>query len=282
MSLDVKMERTTKPPGRIDAVIVVEHRNLTEVILQESLDVKDVIIIMTAGFPDSATKEIIHLLSTNKRMERTPFLYFGDHDTAGYTIFQCLKYGSRTSAWVSPISVCPQLVYAGPTIEDLKVSAARFRSLWEVQYKEGKPNATDAQVKTAADTWQKTTEQQINDKLTSLTSKDKQTLTSFKKLGWLAHEDVIQGEIAAMEKGKGVSAWYIRASSRLADWIATGIPLCQPCASGHALRATIYGEEGCAILPPTGDCLHRDSPCRLTGSSDLQIYRQSVLEGAVR
>lgn len=211
------METVSKPPGRIDAVIVVEHRNLTEVILQESLDVKNVIIIMTAGFPDSATKEILHLLSTNKRMTRTPFLYFGDHDTVGYSIFQCLKYGSRTSAWVSPISVCPQLEYAGPTVEDLKASAARFRSHWEVRYKEGKPRATDAQIKKAADTWQEIAEEQINEKLTGLTSKDKQTLTSFKKLGWLAHEDVIRGEIAAMEKGKAVSAWYIRASSRLAD-----------------------------------------------------------------
>jgi len=205
-SLEVKMETMTKPPGRIDAVIVVEHRNLTEVILQESLDVKDVIIIMTAGFPDSATKGLLHLLSMNKRMARKPFLYFGDHDTAGYSIFQCLKYGSKTSAWVSPISVCPQLEYAGPTVADLKASTALFRSQWEVEYREGKPRATNAQVKKAADTWQKATEQQINDKLTDLTSKDKQTLTSFKKLGWLEHEDVIRQEIAAMEKGKAVSA----------------------------------------------------------------------------
>lgn len=210
LSLDVKIERVTKPPGRIDAVIVIEHKNLTEAILQESLCIQDVIIIMTAGFPDSATKEILHLLATNKRMERTPFLYFGDHDTPGFSIFQCLKYGSKTSAWVSPISVCPQLEYAGPTVMDFNASAALFRPHWEVQYKQGKPHATDAQVKTAGDSWQKTTEQQINDKLTSLTSKDKQTLTSFKKLGWLEHEDVIQKEIAAMEKGKAVGAGYIR------------------------------------------------------------------------
>ena len=190
--------------GRVDAVMVVEHRSLAEFQLQESLIVGNVIVVMTAGFPDSSTKEFLHLLSIDARIRYVPFLYFGDHDIPGYSIFQCLKYGSRASAWVSAISVCPQLKYAGPTLADLKESSTLFRPRWEAQYRLKHPDATDSKVKEDTDAWQANVDQKINGKLTNLTRKDREMVRSFEKLGWVQHEKVIQEEIAAMEQGKGV------------------------------------------------------------------------------
>lgn len=69
-----------QPKQQLDAVIVVEHRNLDEIVVREDLAVKNVIFVMTAGFPDSATKEFLHMLSQEKQCGKLPFLYFGDHE----------------------------------------------------------------------------------------------------------------------------------------------------------------------------------------------------------
>ena len=211
--LDLKVVITAQTPGRIDAVVVVEHRNLSDVLLKESFAVENVLIIMTAGFPDSGTKEFLHMLSTNPRTKAIPFLYFGDHDTPGCKIFQCLKYGSKVSAWATPISVCTQLRYVGPTRADLENSTALFRPHWETQYRVNHPHATSLQVTKAANDWQKNTERKLIGKFTALTKKDKEILTSFKKIGWLKHEELIRKEIAMMKKKPSVSTSRSRISS---------------------------------------------------------------------
>ncbi|KAL9598691.1 MAG: hypothetical protein Q9179_003817 [Wetmoreana sp. 5 TL-2023] len=216
LSLKVATRKHGKVGGKIDAIVVAEHRNLSEVLLREKLAVEDVIVVLTAGFPDSATKEFLHLLSTAKKTKDLLFLYLGDHDPAGYSIFQCLKYGSRMSAWATPISVCPQLRYVGPTLEDLKESAKLFRTTWEKQYRADHVRATDAEVNRAADKWQAIAEKNIEDKLTNLIKKDKETLRSFDRLGWLVHEDLIHQEIKAMKQGKGVF--------RFANLAQVGVP----------------------------------------------------------
>lgn len=92
--------RVTKPhkKSKVDAVLVTEHRNLDEVLLKDGAAVEHVIIVMTAGFPDSGTKEFLHLLAMDQELAKVPFIYFGDHDIAGFSIFQVLKFGSKTSA----------------------------------------------------------------------------------------------------------------------------------------------------------------------------------------
>ena len=204
LSLKVKMTMNVDPPGRVDAVIVVEHRNLSEILLKESFALDNVIIVMTAGFSDFATKEFLHLLSCDWRVSKVFFLFFADHDAPGFSIFQVLKYGSRTSAWVSPISVCPKLRYVGPTVEDLTNSPVLLRPKWEEQYRLDNPHAGNAAVKTAADTWQRETVKKIEGKFTALTKKDKETLRSFEKLGWLQEEPLVRREITDMRR-KGVS-----------------------------------------------------------------------------
>ncbi|KAI4253006.1 MAG: hypothetical protein LQ352_003958 [Teloschistes flavicans] len=190
--------------GKVDAVVIIEHRNLDEALIKQGLGCDHIILIMTGGYPDSATKEFLHLLSTNAGFKRKPFLFLADHDPAGFAIFQTLKYGSKTSAWVNPISVCPQLEYAGPTVDDLRKSAELSRIKWEQQHKANFPRATDAEVKKAADDWQRMTEKRIEAKLSNATLKEKERLRSFERLGWLQRQTLLKEEVKKMKQGKGI------------------------------------------------------------------------------
>ena len=123
LTLQVKIGKNLKE--RVDAVIVMKHKNVLEILTEEEHAVKHVIMIMistskskgaslmqsiqTSGEPDSATKEFLHQLSTSPRLKSVPFLYFSDHDTHKMNIFKTLKYGSKKSSWVTDISICPQL-----------------------------------------------------------------------------------------------------------------------------------------------------------------------------
>ncbi|KAI4113262.1 MAG: hypothetical protein LQ345_005715 [Seirophora villosa] len=185
--LDVNVKRQSS--ARIDAVVVVEHQNLSKLAL------KNVLLVMTAGFPSSATKEYLHLLSQSSKLRNVPFLYFGDHDMQGFTIFQALKYGSKNAAWGSKAMVCPQLEYAGPTRQDLKDSPRFFRPYWEAQFRADYPDATDREVEKNADRWLRRTKTKVNRKLGKHTMKDKESLKSFERLGWLDHEPMVKKEV---------------------------------------------------------------------------------------
>lgn len=86
-----------KKESPVRAVLVIEHRNLKELMSAE--EIGDVILIMTSGCPGSATKELLHMLYRCEQLASVPFLYFSDHDFEGVQIFYNLKYGTMTSAW---------------------------------------------------------------------------------------------------------------------------------------------------------------------------------------
>ncbi|KAL9577322.1 MAG: hypothetical protein Q9212_006439 [Teloschistes hypoglaucus] len=184
--------------GKVDAVVVVEHRNMVLDVLGGNRLIEDVIFVFTGGFPDASTKEFLHLMSRDPTLAQVPFLYFSDHDPSAFCVFQCLKYGSRTSAWCTSISICPQLIFAGPTLDDFKDSVKVFRPIWEEQRRASGKRVPRAQIATAANQWERTTTQRIEYKLTELTKKDKEILVSIDRLGWLAHEDLISAEITKM------------------------------------------------------------------------------------
>ena len=71
---------------RIRAVIVVEHRNVNT-LLGKSVNFKDAIVILTAGYPSTATVEFLHLLSKDRELEDVPFLFISDHDFQAVHIF---------------------------------------------------------------------------------------------------------------------------------------------------------------------------------------------------
>ena len=166
---------------------------------------ENVIFIFTAGYPDSCVKEFLHMLCMADNLKDTPFLYFGDHDGAGFQIFQSLKMGSKTSAWVSPISICPRLEYVGPTLGDLKSSPGLYMPQWTAQYILEHPHASDAEVSKAAESWQKQTDRKINSKCWTPKGKEKGRLPAIKNLGWLQYEPRVKKEILLMTKRKGAS-----------------------------------------------------------------------------
>ncbi|KAL8941395.1 MAG: hypothetical protein Q9216_002273 [Gyalolechia sp. 2 TL-2023] len=185
LNVNVKMVE-----GRVDAVVVVEHRNLSNI-----LDMKHVLLVMTAGFPSSATKEYLHLLSQHRRLQVVPFLYFGDHDMGGFTIFQTLKYGSKNSAWASRMMVCPQLEYCGPLKQDLLESVGLHRRQWEAQYAADHPGVAKDVADRDADRWYSKMDKKIKGKFSHHTKKDSEVVRSFQKLGWLDHEPLVKKEI---------------------------------------------------------------------------------------
>ncbi|KAL8751776.1 MAG: hypothetical protein Q9184_005956, partial [Pyrenodesmia sp. 2 TL-2023] len=185
--LDVNVKQSSN--SKIDAVVVVEHRNLSE------LGLKDVLLVMTGGFPSSATKEYLHLLSQSTKLQDVPFLYFGDHDMQGMTIFQTLKYGSKNAAWGSKTMVCPQLSYAGPTRQELKESVQKFRPQWEARFRAEYPDEDDEVVEAQADRWQRKTKNKVDKKFAKHTQKDTEIKRGFEKLGWLEYEPLVKTEV---------------------------------------------------------------------------------------
>lgn len=176
--------------GKIDAVVVVEHKNLSNM-----LPIKDVLLVMTGGFPSSATKEYLHLLSQSTKLEGVPFLYFGDHDMGGFTIFQTLKYGSKNSAWASGIMVCPQLEYCGPLKSDLLESVTRQSPHQRAQMIAKDPNASSAKIDEQMGRWQEKKDRKVRRKCSHSTKKDMEIMRGFQKLGWLDHEPLVSREI---------------------------------------------------------------------------------------
>lgn len=65
----VKVERSTK------AVLVVEHKNVKDIFTkQDSFTAENAVVIITTGYPSTATKEFLHLLSLEVVLKDVPFL----------------------------------------------------------------------------------------------------------------------------------------------------------------------------------------------------------------
>ncbi|KAL8655774.1 MAG: hypothetical protein Q9210_000662 [Variospora velana] len=171
----------------LSAVIVVEHRNLEDMITNHQFAMQDVVVVMTAGPPSGATKEFLHLLCNDPALQNIPFLYFADHDMQGFSIFQTLKYGSRNSAWASASMVCPRLQYVGPTKEDLLESVQEYRPLWKQAYRQTHPQDTPGQAQKK--------EHKVKSKFDGKTPKDNEMYTAFKNIGWMEYEPLAKREI---------------------------------------------------------------------------------------
>ncbi|KAL8662402.1 MAG: hypothetical protein Q9202_004723 [Teloschistes flavicans] len=180
---------------RIDAVIVVEHRNVAGVITEHAYALKDVLVVMTGGFPSSATKEFLHMLCHDRNLEAVPFLYFGDHDMQGFTIYQTIKYGSKNSAWASPSMVCPNVIYVGPTKRDLLEMTDKFGMVWRDGYRTTNPEANDIALSNDFSIWKRTMDQKVKGKFVGHTQKDREVHKAFRKIGWLNHEPLAKHEV---------------------------------------------------------------------------------------
>ncbi|KAL8899133.1 MAG: hypothetical protein Q9207_006351, partial [Kuettlingeria erythrocarpa] len=180
---------------KISAVIVVEHRNLAGIITHHDFAMKDVIVVMTAGYPSGATKEFLHMLSEDRNLVDKPFLYFGDHDMQGFQIFQTIKYGSKSAAWASASMVCPRLQYVGPTKQDLLKSVAAYEPQWRIAYRQAYPDASPQELWNAGLAWRKKMETKVRSKFAKHVPKDREVLQAFESIGWMAHEPLARREI---------------------------------------------------------------------------------------
>ncbi|KAL8831606.1 MAG: hypothetical protein Q9170_005224 [Blastenia crenularia] len=180
--------------AQLNAVIVVKHRNLAGIITEHDFAIKDVLVVITAGFPSGATKEFLHLLANDRRLKEVSFLYFANHDMQGFSIYQTLKYGSQNSAWASSIMVCPQLQHVGPTKQDLLDSVALYRPRWEQAYREANPNMSEFKINEARSDWKRQLDYKIRGKFDRCTKHDAETLKAFEKLGWLEYEPLVKQE----------------------------------------------------------------------------------------
>ena len=186
----------TKEGARLRAVIVVEHRNLADVLI--SKEIGEIILIVTSGFPGGAVMELLHMLSKLEKLGNLPFLYFGDHDIESAQIFYSLKFGTMRSAWSNEIEVCPKLVWAGSTFEDLEESPRTFRPHKEKVTRESIPHITDEELEKTMDKWEAKVSQHLKKILVEDKPRDKATYKGFLKTGWLEYEPILKAELEMM------------------------------------------------------------------------------------
>ena len=189
----------------VRAVIITEHANLSSLLIDDRFGMSNCIVITLSGYPGHSTCEWIHMLSKDPLLKNLPWLMLIDHDFQGFHIFSKVKYGCRSSAWVSEISVCPQLQCIGPFRDDLEQSPALHRPQWEAQYKVDHPHKDGRAVAKAADEWAARSDRKIARKFTAASAVDKSLHKSFERAGWLAYEPVLKEELRVMLRHPSVS-----------------------------------------------------------------------------
>lgn len=189
----------------VRAVIITEHANLSSLLMDDRFDINNCIVITLSGYPGYSTCEWIHMLSKDLLLQRLPWLMLTDHDFQGFHIFSKVKYGCRNSAWVSEISICPQLECIGPFKDDLTQSPALHRPDWEAQHRTDHPRKGDDAIAKAADEWETRCSRKIERKFTAASAADKSLHKSFQRTGWLKYEPVLEEELRIMLKQPSVS-----------------------------------------------------------------------------
>lgn len=116
----------------------------------------------------------------------------------GFTIFQVLKYGSKTCAWSSEIMVCPQLEYVGPTKAEMLVGPSQYRPHFERQRQADFPRETAKARKEVTDRWQHRLERRLAKQCKPWLKKDDAAVRGFASLGWLDYEPAINQQIKQM------------------------------------------------------------------------------------
>ena len=109
-------------------------------------------MIQTQGYPSFAIREFLHLLSVN--LPWCEFVFYTDHDTNGFYIYLCLKYGCRKSAWASPSMVCLQLQWGGPSRQQVFEHTTRHaHTVYRDSLKMSQPDWLDNQLQDCANRW---------------------------------------------------------------------------------------------------------------------------------
>ena len=205
-----KLEVRFQRKRNVRAVILTEHANLSSLLMDEQFDINNCIVITLSGYPGFSTCEWIHMMSIDPLLQQLPWLMLVDHDFQGFHIFSKMKYGCRSSAWVSEISVCSQLQCIGPFRVDLTQSPALHRLEWEAQYRVDHPRKDDNHVAKAAHERQARISRKIEQKFTAASKADKTLYKSFERTGWLEWEPLLKEELSVMLHQPSVSIFVTR------------------------------------------------------------------------
>lgn len=138
------------------------------------------------------------MLSKDPALHDVPFLFFSDHDFQGFHIFSILKYGCRSTAYLSEIQVCPQLQFAGPTLADYLQSPAAFRPEWEEQHQADNPRFSPDEITAAAEQWEARQGRRLPKKLVRADQTDRSLYKGFERTMWLQHEPIVHAELETM------------------------------------------------------------------------------------
>ncbi|KAL8945388.1 MAG: hypothetical protein Q9211_000097 [Gyalolechia sp. 1 TL-2023] len=138
------------PPTPIRAVVVTEHRNLNTSLTGFANHSRDIIVIMTAGYPCLATREFLRLLAENESLEDTQFLWLSDHDPHGFQVYTTLKFGSASMAWVGPSTCVPRLEFFGPTRSQVEEVLDQSEAQKGEDIKARHPSLSDTEVASKA------------------------------------------------------------------------------------------------------------------------------------
>ena len=191
----------------VRAVIITEHANLSSLFMDDRFEIKNCIVITLSGYPGYSTCEWIHMLSLDPLLKQLPWLMLVDHDFQGFHIFSKVKYGCRSSAWVSEISVCSQLQCIGPFRDDLTQSPALYRPEWEAQHSADHPRKDSRAITKAADGWEAQCHRKILRRFTAASKADKSLYKSFERTAWLQYEPVLHEELRVMLRQPSVRSY---------------------------------------------------------------------------
>jgi DNA topoisomerase VI subunit A len=144
-------------------------------------------------------------------MQGVDFLSIADHDLSGFQIYLTLKYGSRTSAWLSNAQSCPPLRWIGPKAEDLQKIVEIGADIWlEDQLQLHKAWTVEEQAQ-QRDQWivekRESVEKTLRTRMGATFKKpDRSMMTAWASSGIFKREPGLQQACEAIKsKGHGVS-----------------------------------------------------------------------------
>lgn len=97
--------------SKADFVLVVETDATAQALAKQKLQYSmNCIIIASRGFPDSNTRQMVHLLWSHLQI---PVFVLTDSDPSGMEIMCCYRFGSLSMAYESDQTVCPAVRWLG-------------------------------------------------------------------------------------------------------------------------------------------------------------------------
>lgn len=151
-------------------------------------------------------REFLHLLYAVR--PGVPFVFYADHDVAGFHIYLTLKYGSRKSAWAAPSMTCPTLQWGGPSKEQVFQHVRHYAyNQYTAIIRQKNPQWSTEKLTCTANDWLADRVPRLEKEMKKpLKTGSKKLLNTIKQNRYLQYETVeFQDALRLIAQGKGVS-----------------------------------------------------------------------------